>query len=147
MSVVNLGNGKFILAWPAPQSEIDSLQSGYYGAMFWNTTENEIVLGNGEENGAIPQMRRDMANSFNIETLSGTKILTAQDKPKQRLNPDGADKDISLPDPATRVWFEIKNPAGATGNLVVKHDVTTIATITPGSSAALYSDGSAWAEY
>lgn len=147
MSVVNLGNGKFILAWPAPQSEIDSLQGGYYGALFWNTTGNELVLGTGEASESVPQMRRDMANCFSVETLSGTKTLTAQDKPKQRLDPDGADKDVALPDPATRLWFEIKNPTGATGNLVVKHDATTIATITPGNSAALYSDGSAWDEY
>lgn len=147
MSVVQLRNGRFISAWPISQASQDSLDGLYYGSLFWNFETDEIAIANGAAGVAVTQMRRDMANSFAAETLSGTKTLTVNDKPKQRLNPDGADKDVMLPDPETRKWFEIKNPTGSTGNLVVKYDVSTIATITPGNSSAFYSDGSTWGEY
>jgi hypothetical protein len=147
MSVIQIRNGKFIAAWPISQSEADAVPGGYYGTFFWNVEEDELAVGNGGADGPGFQMRRDLGNSFAVETLSGTKTLTALDKPKQRLDPDGVDRDVMLPDPENRKWFEVKNPTGSTGNLVVKYDVTTISTITPGNSSAIYSDGTTWGEY
>lgn len=147
MSVVQLKNGRFVAAWPVSQTEIDNLPGGYYGTFLWNVESDEFSIGNGGTSGPVTQMRRDLGNSFAVETLSGTKTLTVQDKPKQRLNPDGVDRDVMLPDPESRAWFEVRNPTGSTGNLVVKYDVSTIATITPGNSAAIFSDGTTWGEY
>jgi len=84
----------------------------------------------------------------NVETLSGTKTLLISDLPVQKLDPNGADRDVNLPAEAssTDLVFLIFNQANGAGeDLVIKDDTpTTLATIGPENVAICSCDGTTW---
>jgi hypothetical protein len=83
------------------------------------------------------------AFSANVESLSANKTLTDADAAIQYLNPNGANRDVTLPalGPGNH-QFIITNTAGATYNLVIKNPAAAIlATITPGGIATCFSGG------
>lgn len=86
--------------------------------------------------------------SVNAETLSGTKTLLASDKMVQWLDPNGADRSVSLPaeEASTNLLYIILNTAdGAGEDLVVKNDGgTTIATLGPGMAGMFSCEGTNW---
>lgn len=94
--------------------------------------------------GALISLKLD----HNVQTLSGTKTLTVSDLPIQKLDPDGADRDVNLPAEAssTDLVFWIFNMANGAGeDLVIKDDTpTTLATILPGNVALCSCDGTTW---
>jgi len=87
----------------------------------------------------------------NVETLSGNRVLTTVDATIQKLDPGGADRDVTLPAEAdsTDLVFIILNTAdGAGENLVIKDDSpATLATIGPGTGAFCTCDGTGWGVY
>jgi len=82
------------------------------------------------------------------ETLTGNKTLTTSDVMNQRLDPNGSDRDVTLPPEAssTDLTFYIYNSAdGAGEDLVIKNDTpATIVTLGPGMGMPFSCDGTNW---
>ncbi len=78
----------------------------------------------------------------NVETLSGNKTLADSDLPIQSLDPNGADRNITLPAAAnTNHAFFFWNRS-ASNNLTVKNSGgSTVATIPPASGGWVLPDG------
>ena len=86
--------------------------------------------------------------TINEETLSANKTLVATDYVTQWLDPNGSDRDITLPAEAdsTDLFFIILNTANAKEeDLVIKTDApATITTIGPNQAAILACNGTTW---
>lgn len=84
----------------------------------------------------------------NTEILTSAKTLTISDKPVQRLDPGGTDRDVTLPAEAssTNLIFWIFNDADAAGeDLIIKNDTpATIVTLGPGMGMMFTCDGTDW---
>jgi hypothetical protein len=84
----------------------------------------------------------------NTETLSGDKTLVVGDAVIQRLDPDGADRNVNLPAEglSTNLLFFIYNDANGAGeDLTVKDDTpATIVTLGPGMGMLFTCDGTSW---
>jgi len=84
----------------------------------------------------------------NVETLSGTKTLVVEDKPVQKLDPNGSDRDGILPAEAisTDLVFFIYNTANGIGeDITIKNDASaTIVTLGPGMGMEFICDGINW---
>jgi len=84
---------------------------------------------------------------YNSETLAGAKTIALTEAQYQRLNPDGANRNVTLPAEEHNVglWYCILNTATTAFNLVVKNDAAaTIATVNKGEWVLVGCDGSAW---
>lgn len=82
----------------------------------------------------------------NVESLSGNKSITTNDVQVQLLNPNGANRDVTLyATPATGDAFIFKNTGSAGNVLALKNNGgTTLVTIANGVSAAVVYDGTNW---
>ena len=84
----------------------------------------------------------------NTETLTGSKTLVIGDYAVQRLDPGGADRDVTLPAEATatNLAFWIFNDADASGeDLTIKNDTpATVVTLGPGMGMMFTCDGTDW---
>lgn len=84
----------------------------------------------------------------NVEALSGNKTLVTTDLVIQKLDPDGSDRDVTLPAEAdsTDLVFYIFNMAdGAGEDIVIKDDTpTTLGTLLPGMACKVTCDGTTW---
>lgn len=93
-----------------------------------------------------------ISNETNTATLSGNVTIgsTADlTKPIQNLNPNGANRNVSLPAEAsnTGTWYHIKNTAaiGTTFDLIILDDAaTTLATVGSGQTVRVWCDGTTW---
>lgn len=88
-----------------------------------------------------------VVNGFHAEALAGDLALDASYPTFLRIDPAGANRDITL-DPEADAEDAIRliaNSADAAEDLVVKDDAgATIATINRDEGAILYCDGEAW---
>jgi len=89
--------------------------------------------------GAVP-------SAMNVETLTGTRVLTTSDLEVQALDPGGADRQVTLPAETAGILFYIYNTADADETLTVKEDsgATTIALVPQGGQKAFRSNGTGW---
>lgn len=89
-----------------------------------------------------------MLVSENTETLAGDKTLVVSDLPVQRLDPDGVNRNVTLPAEASssNLEFTIYNAANGSGeNLVVRDDTPAIiATLAPGMGMKFFCNGVSW---
>ena len=97
----------------------------------------------------IPSINIDQLElDQNVEALSGNKTLTTSDKSLQKLDPNGSDRDVTLPAEAssTDLVFWIYNTANGAGeDLVIKNDSpATIVTLGPGMGMMFSCDGTSW---
>ena len=91
---------------------------------------------------------KELMLSKNVETLSATRALAADEPIVQWLDPGGAARDLLLPPEADadEQLFIIVNTANAAENLVVKDDsdTATILTIGQFEMGIVVCNGSAW---
>lgn len=84
----------------------------------------------------------------NVETLSGNKTLAITDFVIQKLDPNGSDRDVTLPAEAssTDLIFVVYNTANGAGeDLTVKDDSpATIVSLGPGMGMMFSCDGTSW---
>lgn len=77
-------------------------------------------------------------------TMSGDVTLTTSDKTYQILDPDGADRILTLPTPATGMSFVVKH-AGSANTITVKDDGgSVLGTLNAGDFTTLVYSGSDW---
>jgi len=80
-------------------------------------------------------------------TLAGDLTLTMSDEQHQRLNPNGTNRDVTLPaaDPEYRgCFFSIFNSGTVDATLTIKDVSTSRTKVGIGGSATLVCDGSSW---
>ena len=84
----------------------------------------------------------------NVEVLSANKTLVVTDLVVQKLDPNGSDRDVTLPAEAssTDLVFWIYNTANGAGeDLTIKDDgAATIVTLGPGMGMMFSCDGTTW---
>ena len=84
----------------------------------------------------------------NVAALSAAKTLVVTDLVVQKLDPNGSDRDVTLPaeSSSTDLVFYIYNTANSSGeDLVVKDDgAATIVTLAPGMGMMFSCDGISW---
>lgn len=87
----------------------------------------------------------DRNAGVNTEALSANKVLSTADKFYQMLDPNGSDRDVTLPAEADGVEFFISN-TGSTNTLQIKNDAGTAqgTPIVAGASVTIVSDGTSW---
>jgi len=116
---------------------------------------HSVTLPNGSASvdaGILTLNISEAAASINTETLSGNITLGATDersKAIQNLDPNGANRNVTLPAEASASgrWYQVKNTAtiGTAFDLLVKDDAAaTIATVSPGSTVLVWCDGTTW---
>lgn len=95
---------------------------------------------------AIAYANIGQASFANGETLSGTKTLTDDSASLQFLNPNSADRDVSLPAvAATNHAFVVMNTNGSNYVLTVKNAGGTVIRIIPAGKTYMFvSDGTQW---
>lgn len=84
------------------------------------------------------------------ETLTGARTLTLKDGQFLKLDPGGANRDVTLPaiEKSDGVFIRICNAADAAENLVVKNAAAaTIATLNQNEAAWFGCSGAAWIHY
>jgi hypothetical protein len=82
----------------------------------------------------------------NAATLTGNVTLTQYSANFQVLNPNGTNRNVTLPalTKGRQRWFNIRN-SGTSANLVIKNpDATTLVTLVPGASAMIAGTGAAY---
>lgn len=78
-------------------------------------------------------------------TASGNLTLTTASKSYQFVDPNGADRDVTLHgSPATGDAYVVKNIGGANSVVVKNSGGSTLATLTAGQSTTVIYDGAAW---
>lgn len=85
--------------------------------------------------------------SSNTESLSATKTLTSTSPQYQFLNPNGSNRDVTLPSATTNMLFIIKNTGSAGNTLTVKDSggsAITGGTIANTVAMGFYYNGSSW---
>jgi len=96
----------------------------------------------------LPGITNILKLDQNVETLSANKTLVVTDMVVQKLDPNGADRDVTLPAEAisTDLLFWLYNTGGTAGeDLVIKSDApTTLGTIGPGQMGIFHCDGTTW---
>lgn len=97
-------------------------------------------------NGIIKSSQQ-IRSASNRETLSGNKTIAATDPQYQFLNPNGANRDVTLPSATQEMFFVIKNTGSAGNTLTVKDSggtAVTGGTIANNVAMGFYYDGTAW---
>ena len=87
------------------------------------------------------------STGYNSETLAAAKTLTTSDAKYQKLDPGGANRDITLPAEADSkgLDFVIQNAADGAENLVIKDDAaSTVVTLNQNEAAIVVCNGTAW---
>lgn len=80
-----------------------------------------------------------------VRTLTGNDTLTNQSRVCQRLDPGGANRDVTLPAAEHGLVYFVVNAADAAENLVIKNAAAaTIATANQNEAAIVWSDGTSW---
>lgn len=85
--------------------------------------------------------------SSNTESLSANKTLTSTSPQYQFLNPNGSNRDVTLPSATTNMLFFIKNTGSAGNTLTVKDSggsAVTGGTIANTVIMGFYYNGSSW---
>ena len=83
--------------------------------------------------------------SSNVETLSGDKTLANDDEQVQVLDPNGAGRNVDLPEDEEGLVYEIVNTADAAEDLTVRdNDGNTIHAVSQDESAKFYNYGSGY---
>ena len=80
-------------------------------------------------------------------TLSGNLVLDVTYREVLRLDPDGSNRDVTLPAEADAKGrkFEIINTADGAEDLVVKDDAgTTVVTVSQNEKCTVWTDGTSW---
>lgn len=81
----------------------------------------------------------------NSRTLTGNVTIGAADPNYMVLDPNGADRTVTLPAVAKGLFFQFSNAADAAESLTIKNSGgTTIASIGRGGTATFFSDGTTW---
>ena len=77
---------------------------------------------------------------FQVAVLSGARTLTHQDAQHIKLDPDGTDRTVILPNPRAGSWFWIFNGAGSAKDLDVKqaNGTTALLSIEQNESAIVF---------
>ena len=75
---------------------------------------------------------------------SGNIVLTAASAHYQFIDPNGSDRDVTLPTAATGMAFVIKNYAAANTLTVKDAAAATVTTVVAGDAATVIYDGVAW---
>ena len=90
----------------------------------------------------------------NVETLSANKTLITTDAAYQKLDPNAASRDVTLPaegDSLGKFFIIVNNATGSSSEiLVIKNDAgSTLLTLTEGSTelAFVVCDGTTWEGY
>lgn len=100
--------------------------------------------GTAAAHGREPQSRPEL---MGLMTLAGNLTLTDQYRSILKIDPDGSNRDVTLPAEATSngLYFRIINNAGGAENLVVKDDGgNTIGTINQNEQGEFWCDGTDW---
>jgi hypothetical protein len=87
------------------------------------------------------------ANGYKDETLTGTFTLTNKSAHHQRLDANGADRNVVLPAEETNRgdWYEIINTAAGAFNLVIQNDaLVTVVTVNQNEKCKVICNGTAW---
>lgn len=104
-------------------------------------TQLEIILG------SVEKGRQDM--EANRETLSGNKTVTTADAQIQSLDPNGSDRNVTLPaeaDSAGLTYFVYNRSAASAEELNVKNDAAALIRIVAGGEVGIFlCDGTEWA--
>jgi len=83
-----------------------------------------------------------VGNGVGVVALSGGLTLTSSSAHFHMLDPNGSNRDITLPSiigpRSAGQWYFIRN-SGSANNIVVKKGATTVATLTPGQWALIVS--------
>jgi len=110
-----------------------------------NVTRSDVGLGSNttpEFNGI--QTNQNNINAVNAESLTGNKTLTITDATYQFLNPNGANRDVTLPNTSVKYGYLIKN-TGSENTLIVKNSVgATLITIYGGEAFVFIQTGTTW---
>lgn len=107
--------------------------------------EDSGAVSTGTQRFSGTKIWRDM--KLTDSELTGATTLTVSSTKFQRLDPGGANRDVTLPAEENNggMWFYIINSANAAENLVVKDDAgSTIVTIEQSQAAFVACSGSAW---
>lgn len=82
----------------------------------------------------------------NEEVLAGTKTLVVTDAQFQRLDPDGANRNVVLPALKAGLWYRISNYGGTLGETLTVQNPTpaTVRVLEAGESGFFVSTGAAW---
>lgn len=130
--------------------------SGVYtqnnSSFYWDNSNNR--LGIGTVSPAYPlsvsgiiKTSQQIRSASNRETLSGNKTIAATDPQYQFLNPNGSNRDVTLPSATQEMFFVIKNIGSAGNTLIVKDSggtAVTGGTIANNVAMGFYYDGTAW---
>lgn len=82
--------------------------------------------------------------SITRTSMSGNATLTNTSNQYQMFDPNGADRDVTLPTAETSMAFVIKHFGSANTITVKRADATTLVTLTAGDTATAIYDGTAW---
>lgn len=90
--------------------------------------------------------KADKPQTTSVSALSGGLTLKTHDRKVQFLDPNGANRDITLPATAdsTDLYFWIINCADAAEDLVVKYGGSTIITVSQDEAGIVWCNGSIW---
>jgi hypothetical protein len=93
----------------------------------------------------IDQLLR-IGNGYENQALAGNLVITSANAQFQRIDPNGSNRDVTLPVVASGLFYCITNTADAAENLVIKTaGGATIVTLNQNESTWLVSSASAWA--
>jgi len=104
-----------------------------------------VIFETVDNNGVVRLTKRSTAG-VNVETLSADKSIAATDKESQSLDPNGANRNVTLyASPIAGDYFLFKNKGTGGFNLVLKNNAGTIlTTIGNGVVVAVLYDGTNW---
>lgn len=90
--------------------------------------------------------KADKSQTIAVNALSGNLTLAVHDRKVQFLDPNGANRNITLPATAdsTDLYFWIINCADAAEDLVVKYGGSTIITVSQDEAGIVWCNGSIW---
>lgn len=94
----------------------------------------------------IGDMLRLPNGGYRSATLAADDVLTTDSPHFQKLDPGGANRDVTLPTGTTGMWFLVSNAADAAENLVVKAagGTPTVVTLNQNEAAIVAHNGTAW---
>ena len=121
---------RFLANFGLPTAKVDALYEKTSGA--------GILLGD---------LFRLPNSGYQNTALSGNLTLDADSAPVQIRDPDGTNRDVTLPAGTAGMWFLIVNMANAAENLVVKAagGTPTVITVNQNEAALVVHNGTAWA--
>lgn len=104
-----------------------------------------VVFETVDNNGVVRLTKRSTAG-VNVEILSANKSIAETDKESQELDPNGADRNVTLyASPTAGDYFSFKNTGTGGFNLFLKNNAgTTLAKIGNGVAIAVLYNGTTW---